>query len=70
MNLSKPDYPYNQYVKNGKVDLQKIAANESTTNDHILVRLLLCVVQDLQKQIDSLKTKPNKKNKLEAEDDI
>lgn len=54
MNLSKPEYPYNQYVKDGKADLEKIAKDEKLINSHILTRLLLCAVLDLQKQIDNL----------------
>lgn len=55
MNLNNPDYPYNQYYANGKPDMKKILAQENIIPDHVLCRLLLCVVAEQQKEIEELK---------------
>ena len=50
----KKEYPYYQYFKDGKVDLPKIIADGNMITDHIMVRLLLCVIQEQQEKINSL----------------
>ena len=50
----KSVYPYSQYFKDDKIDLQKVIAEENVIADHIKVGLLLCVIQEQQKQIDEL----------------
>ena len=50
----KSVYPYSQYFKDDKIDLQKVIAEENMIADHIKVGLLLCVIQEQQKRIDEL----------------
>jgi hypothetical protein len=53
-------YPYNQYIKNGKVDMKKIVNDANVINDHILTRLLLIVCQEQHEEIKKLKVKGKK----------
>jgi uncharacterized radical SAM superfamily protein len=50
----KSVYPYSQYFKDDKIDLQKVIAEENMIADHIKVGLLLCVIREQQKRIDEL----------------
>jgi hypothetical protein len=58
--MNSNEYPYNQYIKNGKVDMTKIVNNANQISDHILTRLLLFVCQEQHEEIKKLKAKGKK----------
>jgi hypothetical protein len=53
--LPKIEYPLNQYLNDGKIDLEKVAGGLNMINDHNLTRLLAYVLVQQQGEIEELK---------------